>query len=80
MGFKEQIEEQTNKLAVIYKTTKVLRVITNINSVFLGCLLIYMMMVGFGGYTLAITFAMFILNVSFFAADHFTNKNVRIFK
>lgn len=80
MGFKEKVEEQALKLAEIYKTVTVLRIIANVNAVFLGALLVYMMMVGFNGQALAITFAMFLMNVSFFASEWLTQPANKVFK
>jgi len=80
MGFKETIEKQTNFLAEMYKSTMILRIVANTNAVFVGCLMIYMLLVGFGGYSLAIVFSLFLLNSSFYIANHITTKGVGIFK
>ena len=68
------IEQQTEKLATIYKETLALRWIANINAIFNGLLLFYMLLTGFGGAPLVVVFCVFIINASFFFSSYLKER------
>jgi hypothetical protein len=68
------IQEQTEKLAQIYKETLALRLIANINAIFNGILLFYMLLIGFTGMPIVVVFCLFVMNAVFYWSHWFTTK------
>jgi hypothetical protein len=66
--------DQTNKLAQIYEETIALRVIANINAIFNGLLMFYLLLIGAGGMPLVATFCLFIINASFYFSSYLKDK------
>jgi hypothetical protein len=65
------IEKQTLKLAAIYKETVALRFIANINAIFNGLLIFYLLMIGVGGMVLVAVFCLFVINAVFFFSSRY---------
>lgn len=72
------VEKQTLKLAAIYKETVALRFIANINAIFNGLLVFYLLMVGVGGMPLVAVFCMFIMNAVFYFSNRYHDKKVSL--